>query len=348
MNRNHKLVNMDLQRFAPETNTTTTADLAPAISVDFTTRLAENIRTLQEILGIVEMEPVPAGTTIKFYTETVTLADQVAEGEVIGLSKVDRKLAGTKELVLEKYRKKVTAESIQKFGQDRAINKTDSALVAEVRKQVKVDFFTNIESATGTADSGSTLQAALANVWGGMQHKFDDKDVTPIFFVSSDDVADYLGGQNPVVVQTQFGFKYIENFLGLGTTFINPGITKGAVYGTAVENINGAYVPATGGDLARAFNLTTDQSGLVGMTHTIDSETASIITLLFMGVIFYAEDLSGVIKSKIGETETTYTAVESPTGNPAQQGWYELVNGEYVLTEDTTVTSGKTYYVASV
>lgn len=298
MNRNHKLVNMDLQRFAPETNTTTTADLALAISVDFTSRLAENIRTLQEILGIVEMEPVAAGTTIKFYTETVTLANQVAEGEVIGLSKVVRTLAGTKELVLEKYRKKVTAETIQKVGQDRAINKTDEKLVAEIRKTVKAGFFTNIESATGTADSGSTLQAALANVWGALQHKFEDKDVTPIFFISSDDVADYLGS-NTVTVQEQFGFRYIENFLGLGTTFINPGIAKGAVYGTAVENLNGAYVPATGGDLARAFNLTTDQSGLVGMTHTIDSETASIITLIFLGVIFYAEDLSGVIKSEI-------------------------------------------------
>ena len=80
--------------------------------------------------------------------------------------------------------------------------------------------------------------------------------------------------------------------------------------------------------------------------------------MIFCSVVFYPEYIDGVIIGKIGEveggeaegeeTETTYTAVENPTGNPASQGWYELVNGEYVLTEDTTVNSEKTYYVASV
>lgn len=40
-----------------------------------------------------------------------------------------------------------------------------------------------------------------------------------------------------------------------------------------------------------------------------------------------------------------YEAVTDTTGkNPATEGWYELVSGEYVLTEDTTPASGKTYY----
>ncbi len=40
----------------------------------------------------------------------------------------------------------------------------------------------------------------------------------------------------------------------------------------------------------------------------------------------------------------TYTAVESPTGNPKTKGYYELSNDEYVATTDTTVTQDKTYY----
>lgn len=45
------------------------------------------------------------------------------------------------------------------------------------------------------------------------------------------------------------------------------------------------------------------------------------------------------------EEETpTYTAVENPSGNPAQQGWYEKSGDVYSLTEDTEVVSGKTYY----
>ena len=43
-----------------------------------------------------------------------------------------------------------------------------------------------------------------------------------------------------------------------------------------------------------------------------------------------------------------YEAVTSPTGNPQEQGWYES-DGQtpptYTLTTDTTVVSGKTYYV---
>lgn len=48
------------------------------------------------------------------------------------------------------------------------------------------------------------------------------------------------------------------------------------------------------------------------------------------------------------EPQPTYTAVTSPTGNPKTQGYYEKnSSGEYVLTEDTTVQSGKTYYTKS-
>lgn len=46
------------------------------------------------------------------------------------------------------------------------------------------------------------------------------------------------------------------------------------------------------------------------------------------------------------EEETpTYTAVENPSGNPAELGWYEKSGDVYSLTEDTAVVSGKTYYV---
>ena len=42
-----------------------------------------------------------------------------------------------------------------------------------------------------------------------------------------------------------------------------------------------------------------------------------------------------------------YTPVSNPSGNPKTQGWYEFVGTSYVLTEDTTVVSGKAYYIRS-
>ena len=50
--------------------------------------------------------------------------------------------------------------------------------------------------------------------------------------------------------------------------------------------------------------------------------------------------------TEAAEEETpTYTAVENPSGNPAEQGWYEKSGDVYSLTKDTQVVSGKTYYV---
>lgn len=57
-------------------------------------------------------------------------------------------------------------------------------------------------------------------------------------------------------------------------------------------------------------------------------------------------------EEEVGDTPTpdptpvtpTYTAVVSPTGNPSEQGWYELSGNDYVLTQDTEVDAQKTYY----
>ena len=48
-----------------------------------------------------------------------------------------------------------------------------------------------------------------------------------------------------------------------------------------------------------------------------------------------------------GDETPTYTAVENPSGNPSEHGWYEKNGDVYSLTEDTTVVDGKTYYERS-
>lgn len=47
----------------------------------------------------------------------------------------------------------------------------------------------------------------------------------------------------------------------------------------------------------------------------------------------------------VDASTVAYNAV-TPVGteNPSEEGWYELVNDEYVLSEDTEINSGKTYY----
>lgn len=285
---------------AAPTNTIVKADIEPAISIDHTNRLVEGIQTLQRILGIAEMTSMAEGTLVKQYKVTKkNTPNQVGEGEPIALTKIERKLANTFELGLKKYRKSVTAEAIQRSGYEKAVNDTDEKLVAEVRKDIKADFFTMLGTGTGTA-SGTNLQKALAALWGKLQVRFEDMDVTPVFFINPTDVADYLGDAQ-ITTQNAFGFSYVENFLGLGDALLSASVPAKGPIATVKENMNGAYIPA-GGDLARAFGLTVDASGLVGMMHDAQSSNAALDTLIMDGVLFYPEEVDGVFKATIAAT----------------------------------------------
>ena len=282
----------------PAAGTTTTADMAPAISVDFTSRISKNIVELQKLLGITDLIPMSAGTDIKIYKWTVDeLADQVGEGKTIGLTKVTRTLANTISLALDKYRRNTTAEAIQKVGRNIAINQSDEKLVGKVQKETKKSLYAALKKGSGTV-SGTTLQTVLANLWAKLQEYYEDEDVTPVYFINQQDVADYLGTAQ-ITMQTAFGFTYIENFLGLGTAIISPQVTAKNPIATAKENMRGAYVPMSG-DVAQTFALMADSTGLVGMTHSINSRDASVDTLLMSCVKFFPEFEDGVFIGTIG------------------------------------------------
>lgn len=279
-------------------NTITTTDVAPAISIDLIENLTSNIRSLQEILGVVDFIPVSVGTQLKRYTETVgTLNKQETEGDIIPLTEVVQEEADPIVVGFDLYRKMTTAQAIQKSGRQRAIYDTDRAVISEIRKAVKGSFFTYLADGTGTV-SGDTLQAALANAWGEMETFFADYDVTPIYFLNPKDVAAYLGTAQ-ITMQSAFGFTYVEAFLGLGDAIFSPEVPEGAFYATAKENLRGALVPANG-EVGQEFDLTSDETGLVGITHGRVLDRGSIETLLLCGVLFFAENVAGVFKGTIG------------------------------------------------
>ena len=288
---------MRLQLFAAPTNTTVAADLEPAISVDFTSRIHQNITELQRVLGISDMLPMAAGTDIRIYKlSRKNTPSQVGEGETIPLTEIERKLVKTITLDLNKYRKNTTAEAIQKVGRNMAVNQTDEKLISEIQKDIKKTFYTTLATGTGTA-TGTNLQVTLANLWAKLQTYYEDMDVTPIYFINQQDVADYLGTAQ-ITMQTAFGFTYIENFLGLGTAIVSPQVAAKAPIATAQENLNGAYAPVSG-DVGQTFGLTTDATGMIGMTHQMKSDNATIDTLILSNVIFYPEYADGVFKGTI-------------------------------------------------
>jgi hypothetical protein len=286
-----------LQLFAAETGTIITTDLEPAISVDFTSRIAENITELQTLLGITELIPMSAGNLVKIYkTSIANTPAQVSEGETIALTEVKRELAATIELNLNKYRKKTTAEAIQRSGREVAVNTTDEKLISSVQKAIKATLYSTLATGTGTA-SGTNLQKVLAALWAALQNKYEDEDVSPVFFVNPVDVADYLGTAQ-ITMQNAFGFTYIQNFLGLGTAIVSPQVTAKKPIATVTQNINGAYVPASG-DVGQTFSLISDATGLIGMTHYVAGDNASVNTLILSGVKFFVEYADGVFVGTI-------------------------------------------------
>ena len=280
-------------------NTITTGDVAPAISIDLIENLATNIRSLQELLGVVDLIPVTVGSQIKRYTETVgTLNKQTEEGDIIPLSEVLQEEADPIVVTFDLYRKMTTAQAIQQSGRQRAIYDTDRALIGEIRKAIKSNFYDALADGSGTIADGDTLQEALANAWGELSVYFEDYDVSPIYFINPKDVAKYLG-KAQITIQTAFGFDYVENFLGLGTAIFSPNVEEGTFFATAKENLRGAVVPANG-EVGQEFDLTSDETGTVGITHGRALHRGSIETMLLCGVMFFAENLAGVFKGTIG------------------------------------------------
>lgn len=293
----------------PETNQTTATDVMKAASIDYINSFTKGTQKLMEMLGLFQPIVVPNGSTITTYKYTDDFKDgTVAEGDLIPLSKTTKAVDQTITLTLKKWRRSATAEAIQEKGREGAVNEADARLVTGIQNELKKDLFKIITSTNKTSDKGASLQEAVANMWGKLYTLFEDYDgVTDpdaeggdqfVFFVNPLDVAAQMGSTS-VTMQNAFGFKYIKDFLGMGTAVVSASVTKGAVFGTAAKNLKFAYVPANGGDLASTFGLTSDATGAIGITHSVNTTNAAIDTLAMGAWTIFAETNDGVLKGTI-------------------------------------------------
>lgn len=281
-------------------------DMKKVREVDFINKFThDGIQKLLEVLGVTNKIKVVEGETLYTYTNSVSLeSGAVEEGAVIPLSEVEQTKTPVGTATLNKWRKATTAEAIVKSGKNEAVNGTDASLLKKVQAGVKANMFTFINGTiTGSISAtGVGLQQALAKGWGELQVAFEDDDVESVFFLNPLDVADYLGGAQ-VTTQTAFGFSYIENFLGLGTAILSGSITQGTYIATAKQNIRCIYINMAG-DLAEEFNMTTDETGLIGISSGYtNQERAQVETLVMSGVAFTVEYAGGVVKGTITSGE---------------------------------------------
>ena len=285
-----------------ETNLIKAAQMSKAREVDFVNKFTHNsLNKLIEVLGVTRKIPMMEGTTMYVYATSGTLqSGAFAEGDIIPLSQYATTKTAVGSITLKKWRKAVSAEAIKKSGYEAAVRDTDRALLRDVQKGIRTDFFTLLNGTiTGsTAASGVGLQDALANAWGKLQIKFEDDAAEAVYFVNPTDAAAYLGAAN-ISVQTAFGLNYIEDFLGLGTVILTSQVTAGTFVATAKENIVMYYLTMNG-DIANAFDMTADELGYIGIKSGYQNEErAQIESLVMDGIQFFVEYAAGVIKGTI-------------------------------------------------
>ena len=281
-----------------ETNLITKADLARAREVEFVSMFGENVRKLMEALGVTRKIPKQAGAVLKSYKATGTLENgNVGEGEVIPLSKYQTEAVTYGEITLNKWRKATSAEAIVERGYDQAVEMTTDRMLRDVQKKMRADYFTFLATGTG-AVTGTTLQATLAKAWGQLQVLFEDDAPATVYFVNPLDIADYLA-EASITTQTAFGMNYVEDFLGLGTVFMNSSVPEGKIYATAKENIVLYYIPVNGADLNEAFSFTADETGYIGIHEEPDYTTMTASDTVVEGMTLFAERIDGIVVGTI-------------------------------------------------
>lgn len=296
-----------------EENLVKEANMARVREVDFVTQFThKSLAKLIEVLGVTRKVPMMEGTTMYVYTTSGTLASgEVPEGEIIPLSNYKHEKKAVGEITLLKWRKGVSAEAIKKSGYNEAVQATDAQMLKDVQYKIRSDLFEFLNSdfsegkINGTAATdvtGKTLQETLAQAWGQLQVKFEDDTAEAVYFVNPLDIADYLASAN-ITTQTVFGMNYVENFLGMGTVIMTNRVTKGNIIATAKQNFI-LYYLTMNGDVARAFSLTADELGYIGMKSGYQNEErAQIESLVMSGIQFLVEYAEGVVKGKIESGE---------------------------------------------
>ena len=111
---------------------------------------------------------------------------------------------------------------------------------------------------------------------------------------------------------------------------------------TKLNALNGAYVIRGNSTFANLPSTLTE--GMNGYVYNVTDEFTTDARFVEGAGKKYAAGTNVVIVDL-----STYDEV-TPVGNenPTTEGWYELVSGKYVLSEDTEVDNEKTYYAKTV
>lgn len=290
-------------------NTTTTNQITtPVREIDFVSRFESNWDALREILGIMNPIRKTPGTKLVSSRASIVLQDgAVAEGDEVPLSQANVVPVAYKDITLQKYRKRVTAEAVDKYGAAVAIQKTDDALLNELQGKVLDEFYEF--ALTGELTSNEdTFQMAVAMAIAKVKDKFKKMRLNYsniVVFANTLDVGRYVGAAN-ITMQTQNGVEYLKNFLGAETMIVSSEIPAGTVLAIPADNIVLYYIDPADGDFQQLGLVYTTGNGvtnLIGVHKEGVYDHVSGDTHVVMGMVLWAEYLDAIAVVTFGEGE---------------------------------------------
>lgn len=293
---------------AVTTNTTLTTDISVNVKeIDFVSRFQDNWQALIDIMGIMRPVKKQAGTKLVASKATVTLqSGDVAEGDEVPLSKATITPVAYADLKFQKYRKRVTAEAVDKYGAELAVQKTDDALLNEITAEILGDFYDFVEAGTLTGTE-ETFQMALAMAVTKVADKFKMLHLSYgniVAFVNTLDVGRYLGSAN-ISLQTKNGIQYLKDFLGASTVIVSSEIPENTVIATSAENLVLYYADVGSEFVSLGLNYTTNDAptGLIGVHKEAVYGRVSGDTHAITAMKLFAEYVDGIAKITIQKSE---------------------------------------------
>lgn len=273
-----------------------------ARELDFVTRFEANWEHLRDILGIMRPIKKQPGAQLKSkYAEGTLQPGAVGEGEDIPYSKFTVKETIYDEMTIEKYAKAVSIEAIKDHGYENAVAMTDDEFLFQLQTNVTDRFYAYLNTGTLEVTDATTFQMALALAKGSVLNKFKSMHraaTNVVAFVNIMDVYKYLGAAE-ITIQNQFGFNYIQNFMGYSVVFLlgDDEVKQGRVIATPVENIVMYYVDPGDSDFVKAGLVYTTGAGetnLIGFHTQGNYNTAVSEAFAIMGMTLFAEYIDAI------------------------------------------------------
>ncbi len=254
---------------------------ARAQEINAVAKFQTDLHNLLALLGKEDVQVVAPGTAFTIHKASGTLSNaEVAEKALIPDSNISVDNGTVVEIAFKKYRNLVPIEKIAKIGYDSAVGGANASMIKQAQARVRSTIIAATNATgVGTA-SAANFKAKLAKGAAYVAKKFEDEVFTPIHFVNTDDAYDYIGSAD-ITVQNAFGITYLENFMGLGTVILDSNITAGTIFSTACENLDVVAADITKID---GMELTTDESGLIGVHVAPAYSNGAIETVAFCGV----------------------------------------------------------------